>query len=153
MEPLHSGTYPPVIVNKVKERLPRFSRSQSLMVKGSYDFVGLNYYTSTYAANIPCPAESQQFSQTIALDLLVSHSIKPCLTFYWTFFILLVIMTHLVSLASALRNGVLIGPKVIANGNKLLKILLGPCLDKRLFMSYIYKTKIQNVVKLFSYKL
>ncbi|GAU40395.1 hypothetical protein TSUD_265390, partial [Trifolium subterraneum] len=55
MEPLHSGTYPAVIVNKVKERLPRFSRSQSLMVKGSYDFVGLNYYTSTYAANIPCP--------------------------------------------------------------------------------------------------
>lgn len=54
MEPLNSGTYPATIVNNVKERLPRFSRSQSLMVKGSFDFVGLNYYTSTYATNIPC---------------------------------------------------------------------------------------------------
>jgi hypothetical protein len=31
-------------------------------------------------------------------------------------------MIYFVSLASALRNGVLIGPKVIANGNKLLNI-------------------------------
>lgn len=54
MEPLNSGTYPAVMVNKVRERLPKFSRRQYLLVKGSFDFIGLNYYTSTYAANTPC---------------------------------------------------------------------------------------------------
>ncbi|KAK7283852.1 hypothetical protein RIF29_13600 [Crotalaria pallida] len=54
MEPLYSGTYPAVMVNKVGERLPKFSRREYLMVKGSFDFVGLNYYTSAYAVNTPC---------------------------------------------------------------------------------------------------
>lgn len=85
MEPLHSGTYPAVIVNKVKERLPKFSRSQFLMVKGSYDFVGLNYYTSTYAANIPCPrGKPNVFTDN-------------CVRF------------------TTLRNGVLIGPKAASD--------------------------------------
>lgn len=54
MEPLHSGTYPAVMVSHVGARLPKFSRSESLMVKGSFDFIGLNYYTANYAADAPC---------------------------------------------------------------------------------------------------
>lgn len=54
MEPLNSGTYPAVMVNKVGSRLPKFTRSESLIVKGSFDFIGLNYYTSNYAADTPC---------------------------------------------------------------------------------------------------
>lgn len=64
MEPLHSGTYPTVMVNKVGERLPNFSKRQYLMVKGSFDFIGLNYYTAYYAANIPC----QRGNLTILTD-------------------------------------------------------------------------------------
>jgi len=57
MEPLYSGTYPAVMVNRVGGRLPKFTRREYLMVKGSYDFIGLNYYTSTYATSSPCPRQ------------------------------------------------------------------------------------------------
>ena len=59
MEPLYAGTYPAVMVNKVGKRLPKFSRKEYLMVKGSYDFIGLNYYTAYYVENVPCQRENQ----------------------------------------------------------------------------------------------
>ncbi|KAK3042436.1 hypothetical protein RJ639_000160, partial [Escallonia herrerae] len=56
MEPLHKGTYPRQMVSHVRDRLPNFTKEQSELVKGSFDFIGLNYYTAAYAANIPnCP--------------------------------------------------------------------------------------------------
>lgn len=59
MEPLNSGSYPVEMVNNIGERLPKFSMEQSLMAKGSFDFLGLNYYTAAYAANVPCTRENQ----------------------------------------------------------------------------------------------
>ncbi|KAL5073144.1 hypothetical protein RYX36_012128 [Vicia faba] len=59
MEPLKSGSYPIEMVNNTGERLPKFSREQSLMVKGSFDFIGINYYTANYAVNAPCITENQ----------------------------------------------------------------------------------------------
>lgn len=72
MEPLHSGKYPDVMVNKVGKRLPKFPRRQYLMVKGSYDFIGLNYYTAYYAANIPC----QQNNPTLLTDSCTTYTRK-----------------------------------------------------------------------------
>ncbi|KAI9169439.1 hypothetical protein LWI28_012343 [Acer negundo] len=60
LEPLKSGSYPADMVNNVGERLPRFNKEQSLMVKGSFDFLGLNYYTSNYATNINTPCKNNQ---------------------------------------------------------------------------------------------
>jgi beta-glucosidase len=37
----------------VGSRLPKFSTHQSKLVKGSFDFLGLNYYTSNYATDAP----------------------------------------------------------------------------------------------------
>ncbi|KAL0323711.1 UNVERIFIED_CONTAM: Oleuropein beta-glucosidase [Sesamum calycinum] len=37
------------------ENLAPFTKSESEMVKGSYDFLGLNYYTANYASNDPDP--------------------------------------------------------------------------------------------------
>lgn len=54
LEPLKPGSYPAAMVKKVQKRLPRFTKEQSLMVQGSFDFLGLNYYTSNYASDIPC---------------------------------------------------------------------------------------------------
>ncbi|CAK9140369.1 unnamed protein product [Ilex paraguariensis] len=54
MDPLYNGTYPNVMVTHVKERLPKFSKSESEMVKGSYDFIGINYYTASYSIDRPC---------------------------------------------------------------------------------------------------
>ncbi|KAB1224247.1 Beta-glucosidase 12 [Morella rubra] len=51
MDPLTNGDYPPSMRSLVGNRLPKFSRDESKIVNGSFDFIGLNYYTSNYAAN------------------------------------------------------------------------------------------------------
>lgn len=49
MDPLTQGDYPASMRTNVKDRLPKFTQSQSQMLKGSFDFIGINYYTSLYA--------------------------------------------------------------------------------------------------------
>ncbi|XP_042513508.1 beta-glucosidase 12-like isoform X2 [Macadamia integrifolia] len=53
IHPLTYGDYPESMRVFVGNRLPKFSREQTLLVKGSMDFLGLNYYTANYASNIP----------------------------------------------------------------------------------------------------
>ncbi|KAL5755367.1 hypothetical protein ACOSP7_023587 [Xanthoceras sorbifolium] len=52
MDPLTYGDYPFSMRALVEGRLPKFSKNQSKMAKGSLDFLGLNYYTANYAANV-----------------------------------------------------------------------------------------------------
>ncbi|XP_010908033.3 beta-glucosidase 12 [Elaeis guineensis] len=49
IDPLTQGDYPFIMRALVGDRLPQFTAMQSKMVKGSFDFIGLNYYTSNYA--------------------------------------------------------------------------------------------------------
>ncbi|KAJ4892306.1 Beta-glucosidase 13 [Raphanus sativus] len=59
MEPLVTGKYPIDMVNNVKGgRLLTFTAQQSKMLKGSYDFIGINYYSSSYAKDVPCATEN-----------------------------------------------------------------------------------------------
>ncbi|KAK4487739.1 hypothetical protein RD792_005597 [Penstemon davidsonii] len=44
--PVTTGDYPPNMRKSVKERLPKFSSEETKLIKGSYDFIGLNYYTT-----------------------------------------------------------------------------------------------------------
>ncbi|KAK1683801.1 hypothetical protein QYE76_044649 [Lolium multiflorum] len=53
MEPLKRGVYPQSMRKLVGNRLPQFTKEQSELVKGSFDFIGMNYYTANYAANLP----------------------------------------------------------------------------------------------------
>ncbi|GMJ12844.1 beta glucosidase 15 [Hibiscus trionum] len=53
MEPLVRGKYPKSMRRLVKERLPVFSAEEKELVKGSFDFIGINYYSSRYAKHIP----------------------------------------------------------------------------------------------------
>ncbi|MCD7460081.1 hypothetical protein HAX54_042813 [Datura stramonium] len=52
INPLTYGVYPEIMCKIVGNRLPKFTTGQAEMVKGSSDFIGLNYYTTMYAANI-----------------------------------------------------------------------------------------------------
>ncbi|XP_059658668.1 beta-glucosidase 12-like [Cornus florida] len=52
MDPLTSGNYPDSMRSRVGSRLPKFSEEQSRRVNGSFDFLGLNYYTANYAADL-----------------------------------------------------------------------------------------------------
>ncbi|VFQ92253.1 unnamed protein product [Cuscuta campestris] len=50
LEPLIKGDYPSSMKSRVGDRLPQFSAAQSALVKGSYDFIGVNHYTTWYAS-------------------------------------------------------------------------------------------------------
>ncbi|XP_010265851.1 PREDICTED: beta-glucosidase 12-like isoform X1 [Nelumbo nucifera] len=52
LHPLTYGDYPESMRSLVGKRLPKLTPEQSMAVKGSFDFLGLNYYTANYAANV-----------------------------------------------------------------------------------------------------
>ncbi|KAK2999038.1 hypothetical protein RJ639_023402 [Escallonia herrerae] len=53
MDPLYKGDYPDSMKDFVGSRLPSFKDEESKMVRGSYDFIALNYYTATYVRDAP----------------------------------------------------------------------------------------------------
>ncbi|CAI9104565.1 OLC1v1003267C1 [Oldenlandia corymbosa var. corymbosa] len=83
MDPLVYGDYPKTIKVVVGNRLPKFTPEQSKLLKGSYDFHGVNYYTAMYA----------------------SHPINPPNKTHARY------ITDYLADLSATRNGVLIGEK------------------------------------------
>ena len=53
VDPMVFGRYPEEMTNSVKDgRLPVFTPEESAMVKGSFDYIGLNHYTSSYIKDI-----------------------------------------------------------------------------------------------------
>lgn len=52
VEPLVTGQYPKTMKQYVGEHLPKFPAQEEKLVKGSYDFLGINYYTSCYATDV-----------------------------------------------------------------------------------------------------
>lgn len=63
MDPLTRGDYPLSMKALVKDRLPKFTTEQSEMLKGSFDFLGLNYYTTYYAKS-----DSAEYKVNISYD-------------------------------------------------------------------------------------
>nr|AYK02731.1 beta-glucosidase 1 [Lamium galeobdolon] len=58
MEPLTSGYYPESMKMRVGDRLPEFTENERKMMKGSFDFIGFNYYGAIYAFNKPNSSSS-----------------------------------------------------------------------------------------------
>ncbi|EYU40002.1 hypothetical protein MIMGU_mgv1a023593mg, partial [Erythranthe guttata] len=52
IHPVVYGEYPRAMRPITGSRLPQFTKEQSSLLKGSFDFLGLNYYTGNYAAHI-----------------------------------------------------------------------------------------------------
>ncbi|PQQ08278.1 beta-glucosidase 13 [Prunus yedoensis var. nudiflora] len=50
MDPITSGHYPHSMQVLVGHRLPKFKEEDSKLLAGSFDFLGLNYYTTYYAS-------------------------------------------------------------------------------------------------------
>ncbi|OVA06648.1 Glycoside hydrolase [Macleaya cordata] len=86
MDPLIYGDYPPTMRSIVADRLPKFSEDQYKLIKGSFDFIGLNYYTANYAAHAP-----------------LGNNVNPSYT------------TDAQAKLTTERNGVPIGPKAASN--------------------------------------
>ncbi|CAA2998238.1 beta-glucosidase 40-like [Olea europaea subsp. europaea] len=49
LEPLILGDYPNSMKTRVGSRLPRFTQAESSKLKGSFNFIGINHYTTWYA--------------------------------------------------------------------------------------------------------
>lgn len=76
MDPLTNGDYPSSMRGLVKERLPRFSEEEKRLMKGAYDYIGFNYYTTTYAKDVPQDANSSappSFSTDSLTSLLCNN--------------------------------------------------------------------------------
>ncbi|XP_051137084.1 raucaffricine-O-beta-D-glucosidase-like isoform X2 [Andrographis paniculata] len=62
LEPVLGGQYPASMLELVSpENLKPFTEEESKMLKGSIDFLGLNYYTSYYVADNPHPVNTTPF--------------------------------------------------------------------------------------------
>ncbi|XP_073220225.1 beta-glucosidase 12-like isoform X2 [Cicer arietinum] len=74
MDPLIVGDYPSSMRFLVGNRLPKFSKYQVKLVRGSFDFIGLNYYTSLYATHAPELIEAKPSYITDPLVILTNKS-------------------------------------------------------------------------------
>ncbi|CAA7017243.1 unnamed protein product [Microthlaspi erraticum] len=80
MEPLTKGKYPDVMREYVGCRLPEFTEEESALVKGSYDFLGLNYYFTQYAQEAaPAPRVSAMSDPRVQFSFVnaSNHTIGP----------------------------------------------------------------------------
>ncbi|KAK3133679.1 hypothetical protein QOZ80_6AG0539640 [Eleusine coracana subsp. coracana] len=62
LDPVVHGEYPGTMRGYLGARLPRFTAEQVKMVKGSYDFIGVNYYTTYFTSSAPPPKNGLQLS-------------------------------------------------------------------------------------------
>ncbi|XP_065874777.1 cyanogenic beta-glucosidase-like [Euphorbia lathyris] len=69
MEPLYSGSYPLEIIVNVGKRLPNFTKEETNTIKGSYDFIGINYYTARYIADTPCRTQNLNYITDSCIDI------------------------------------------------------------------------------------
>ncbi|XP_050227517.1 beta-glucosidase 12-like [Mercurialis annua] len=80
MDPLTYGYYPKIMRNRIGRRLPYFTKKQAQQLKGSYDFIGINYYTANFAsANVtrdPNPIHIR-FGTESAVNLTKFRDGKP----------------------------------------------------------------------------
>ena len=51
--PITFGDYPESMKVTMAKRLPKYTEAQSKLLKGSFDFFSVNYYTSNYAESAP----------------------------------------------------------------------------------------------------
>lgn len=80
LDPLTSGKYPDSMRRIVGARLPRFTPQEAKELKGSFDFLGLNYYTTYFTINNPHPPNPRHTDY-----ILDARAILSCRTAYHSF--------------------------------------------------------------------
>ncbi|KAG8367195.1 hypothetical protein BUALT_Bualt16G0047400 [Buddleja alternifolia] len=75
--PIVTGDYPPTMREYVGDRLPTFSGEQKRLVQGSYDFIGMNYYTTYYATNDPNTTEPPGYAADQQVKFLYDRDGVP----------------------------------------------------------------------------
>ncbi|KAM5552531.1 hypothetical protein ABKV19_027070 [Rosa sericea] len=71
-DPIFHGDYPKVMRSLVGNRLPKFTEAESKQIKGSLDFLGLNYYTTYYTVDEPASSNSVNHSWSVDRQIAAS---------------------------------------------------------------------------------
>lgn len=74
LHPLTYGEYPRTMQENVGDRLPKFTPEEVLMVQGSFDYLGVNQYTSYYMFDPPWPKSN---ISSYANDWDAGYACKP----------------------------------------------------------------------------
>jgi beta-glucosidase len=82
MDPLTLGEYPKSMRSLVGARLPKFNTKQAKLLIGSFDFLGINYYSSAYASDAPLLSNVRPSYLT---DSLVNPACKKLFFFSYGF--------------------------------------------------------------------
>nr|XP_011470462.1 PREDICTED: beta-glucosidase 17-like [Fragaria vesca subsp. vesca] len=75
--PIFHGDYPAVMKSLVGDRLPKFTEAESKQIKGSLDFLGLNYYTAYYTVDEPALSNAVNHSWSADRQVGASTSMHP----------------------------------------------------------------------------
>lgn len=77
LDPIFFGQYPTSMRQILGERLPEFTAEQRNLVQGSFDFVGINHYSSGYVTRNPLNSSELGWFKDINTKLLYEKDGKP----------------------------------------------------------------------------
>lgn len=102
---------------RAQGRLPKISYEVSKIIKGSFDFLGINHYTTNYAKNI---SDDPLIIGILNNDTLVDAGVIPIGKAIYDWFLILIVLYLVNELSNSVffcsflgaRNGVPIGERV-----------------------------------------
>ncbi|KAG8389485.1 hypothetical protein BUALT_Bualt02G0234300 [Buddleja alternifolia] len=75
INPLVFGDYPDTVKKRVQTRIPAFTEHESKQIKGSFDFIGSNHYTTVYVKDDPnTKRDIKDFYADMAVELIFGQS-------------------------------------------------------------------------------
>ncbi|KAK7243695.1 hypothetical protein RIF29_38505 [Crotalaria pallida] len=75
--PITYGDYPQSMRSSVGYRLPKFTQAESKSLKGSYDFIAVNYYTSNFVENAAPTTTNKTFFTDMQATLSTERNGLP----------------------------------------------------------------------------
>jgi len=72
-DPIFKGDYPQSMKDLVGDRLPQFTDAEKKQLNGSWDYFGLNHYTSGYSQNNPAAPVGQGWDTDQQVNVLTSR--------------------------------------------------------------------------------
>ncbi|KAL7259667.1 hypothetical protein ACSBR1_005536 [Camellia fascicularis] len=71
INPLVFGDYPKIVKKNAGSRIPEFTKVESKLVKGSFDFLGVNHYNTLYIKDKPSSLKiNRDFNADMAVDII-----------------------------------------------------------------------------------
>jgi len=79
LNPLVFGDYPDIVKKNAGTRIPSFTNLESIQVKGSFDFLGVNHYNTLYIKDNPnrLKLDNRDFNADIAADTIFVRGDTP----------------------------------------------------------------------------